>query len=122
MYTTNKPQKTSINVNQSYTGTTIERKIERMMNNGEPVGDGAAIQYTERKDGVHPLTDIRTDRMELAVEARDKIAKSKLAQREQAIGERSFDTMNDNEKTEFHKKFPTNKFNKQPGGTQNQGT
>lgn len=119
MYTKIQAQRTSLEVNQSYTGVTIERKIEKMMQNGEPIGDGAAIQYTERKDGVHPLMDIRTDRMELAVEARDKLAKTKLATRDQAIGERTFDTMTDDQKKSFHEKFPQNKFNKPQ---QNQGT
>lgn len=112
MYKYNKPNKTSISVNKSYQGYRIEEKLERMLNNKEPLTEGAQIMYTERKDGVSPAMDIRTDRWEYAVEARDKIAKSKLATREQAIGERSFDTMTDEQKVEFHQKFPDNKFNK----------
>lgn len=115
MYKKNKPAKTSISVNTSYQGNTIEQKLERMMNNNEPLTEGAQIVYTERKDGVNPAMDIRTDRWEYAVEARDKIAKSKLATREQAIGERSFDTMTDDQKKEFHTKFPNNRFNKATG-------
>lgn len=120
MYKKNKPSKTSLKINESYVGYTIEQKIERMLNNNEPLSEGAQIVYTERKDGVNPAFDIRTDRWEHAVEARDKIAKSKLATREQAIGERSFDTMTDDQKTAFHEKFPDNKFNKQSNN--NQGT
>lgn len=114
MYNKNKPGKTSIRRNESYEGVTIERKLERLMNNGEPIGDGASINYTERKNGVHPEMDIRTDRWEHAVEARDKIAKSHLAKRDQAIGERSYDTMTPEEQKAFHEKHPGNKFNK-PG-------
>lgn len=120
MYNKNKITKTSIRINQSYEGVPIERKLERMMNNNEPMTEGAQIMYTERKNGVEPAMDIRTDRWEHAVEARDKTAKSKIATREQAIGERSFDTMTDDQKTAFHAKFPTNKFNKQSNN--NQGT
>lgn len=116
MYTPNKPAKTSIKRNESYPATTLEYKIERMMNNGEPIGDGASLQYTERKDGVHPLMDIRTDRFEIAVDARDKTAKSHLAKRDQAIGERTFDTMTDAQKAEFHTKHPGNKFNQNQSG------
>lgn len=117
MFRKNKPAKTTIKRNESYPATTLELKLERMLNNGEPIGDGAAIQYTERKDGVHPLMDIRTDRMELAVEARDKIAASHLAKRDQAIGERSYDTMTPDQQKAFHEKFPGNKFNKNNQGT-----
>lgn len=117
MYKRNKPAKSTIKRNESYPGESIELKIQRMINNGEPIGEGASIQYTERKDGVNPLMDIRTDRFEIAVEAREKTAKSKIAQREQAIGERSYDTMTAEQQKEFHAKFPGNKFNK--GNTTN---
>lgn len=119
MYRQIKPKKTSIKRNESYHGVALERKIERMITNKEPIGDGAEITYTERKNGVHPEMDIRTDRWEHAVEARDKTAKSKIATREQAIGERSWDTMTDDQKREFKTKFPNSKFEApQP----NQGT
>ena len=77
----NKP--TSLNVNTSYVGETIEEKIQRIVNNKEPITDGAPLVYTERKDGVQPQYDIRTDRFELAIEAMDKVQKSYKAKREQ---------------------------------------
>lgn len=117
MYPYSKAAKTTLKVNNSYEGVTIETKLERMLNNKEPIGDGASIIYTERKNGVHPEMDIRTDRWEHAVDARDKQAKSKIATREQAIGERSFDTMTDEQKKTFHEKFPNNKFNTKDQGT-----
>lgn len=115
MYTQPKFNKTSLKVNESYQGSPIERKLERMMNNNEPLDQGAQIQYTERKDGVLPNTDIRTDRFEHAIDARDAIAKSDLARREQGIGERSYDTMTPEQQQAFNKKFPDNKFNKNSG-------
>lgn len=112
MYYKRKPTKTTLRVNDSYKGETIEQKINRIVNNKEPIKDGAPIIYTDRKNGVEPQYDIRTDRFEVAVEATDKAAKAQMARREQAIGERTFDTMNEQQKTEFHKKFPGNKFDK----------
>ena len=83
MYTV-KPFTTSkIGVNQSTEGETIEQKIERIVNNKEPIKDGAPLLYTERKEGVRASTNIRTDRFEVAVEAADKIAKSYSARREE---------------------------------------
>lgn len=83
MYRKITPPKTDIRCNESYEGETIECKIERIVNNNEPIKDGAPIIYTERKDGVRPEYDIRTDRFEIAVEAMDKVAQSKIAKREE---------------------------------------
>lgn len=73
---------TTFNVNNSIEGETIEQKVERIVNNKEPIKDGAPIIYTERKDGVNKAYNIRTDRFEVAVEAADKIAASYAARRE----------------------------------------
>jgi len=83
MYNKQKIEKTSIQHNDSTEGETIEMKIRRIVNNKEPITDGAPIIYTERKEGVKPEYDIRTDRFELAVEATDKITKQHLAKREE---------------------------------------
>ena len=53
------------------------------MSNKEPIKDGATLIYTERKDGIHPGHDIRTDRFEQAVEAMDYITRDKQAKREE---------------------------------------
>ena len=73
-------------INASVAGETLEAKIERIVNNKEPIGQGndtAPIIYTERKEGVRASTNIRTDRFEIAVEAADKVAKSFKARREE---------------------------------------
>lgn len=88
MYKKQPVNRTSLKVNQSYDGERIEEKIERIVNNNEPITDGAPIIYTERDEGVLPQYDIRTDRFEVAVEAMDTVAKSKIAKREQSKKER----------------------------------
>lgn len=77
--------KTTIECNEAYTGETIEQKIRRITNNKEPITDGAPLIYTERKQGIQPDYDIRTDRFDIAVEAMDKITKTQLAKREGKI-------------------------------------
>lgn len=72
----------SLKVNETYEGETIETKIERVMNNGEPITDGAPLIYTERKDGVGAQYNIRTDRFEVGIDGTDVITKTKIAQRE----------------------------------------
>lgn len=67
---------------ESFEGETIEKKVAKLLENNEPITDGAPIIYTEKKDGVLPQYDIRTDKWEIAQSAMDlanasKIAKSK---------------------------------------------
>lgn len=81
---TNQPE-TTIQCNEGYEGESIEEKIDRILNNNEPISDGAPLVYTERKDGVRPEYDVRTDRFELAVEAMDKVAQSHLAKRQEYL-------------------------------------
>ncbi len=124
MYKKTKANKTSLRVNKSYEGESIEHKINRIVNNKEPIKDGAPLIYTDRKDGVKAEYDIRTDRFEVALEAMGAVDKTYKAQREQRIGERTFDTMNQEEQTNFNKKYPTNKHNKagSQGTKGNEGT
>lgn len=83
MYPRPKFRSTSLKLNQSTIGESLETKIERMISNKEPIKDGAPIIYTERKEGVRASTNIRTDRFEIAIEGTDKIAKSYKARREE---------------------------------------
>jgi uncharacterized protein (DUF3084 family) len=75
--------KTLVNGVPKVDGETIEEKVERVVNNGEPIEDGAPNVYTERKHGVRAEHDIRTDRWEVATDAMDAVQKSTKAQREQ---------------------------------------
>lgn len=60
------PNRTQIRVNKAVMSESLERKIERMMSNGTPIGDAVTPVFTERKDGVLPETDIRTDKWEMS--------------------------------------------------------
>ena len=68
-------EKTLINRNVSNEGEHIEYKVERIVNNNEPIKDGAPITYTERADGVMPEYDIRADKMDIMLEAATKANK-----------------------------------------------
>lgn len=69
----------------TYEGETIEAKVNRIVNNKEPITDGAPIIYTERKDGVLPEYDIRTDRWSIAIDAMDKVNMDRFAKRENKV-------------------------------------
>lgn len=83
MYKKTRPTKSNMVINKSYEAERIEQKIQRITSNKEPIKDGAPLVYTERKEGVRPDTDIRTDRWEVATEAMDKVSKTHLARRDE---------------------------------------
>lgn len=100
MYNIPKMPKTTLNVSVWTEGETLEQKIERITTNNEPIEDGAPIIYTERKDGVLPQYDIRTDRFEIAVEAMEKVTQAALARRDAAIKGREIRDNEPNQKGE----------------------
>jgi hypothetical protein len=53
-------------------GERIEDKVARLFEENQPINDGAPLIYTERKYGVLPAYDIRTDRFAIAQEAMEK--------------------------------------------------
>lgn len=67
------------------TGELLISKLSRAMNSGEPIEGGAQLASTERKDGVLPQYNIKTDRFEIALETFDKIAATHTAQRSNYI-------------------------------------
>ena len=73
--------RTSMKINDSVEGQTIEQKVTRALANKEQIGDGAPLLYTERSEGVVQAYDPRTDRWELGIEAMEKAEKSRQAKR-----------------------------------------
>lgn len=69
-------------MNISFEGRTIEEELAEFMAGGAVPDDLHKIHepiYTERKDGVLPQYDIRTDRWDLAQEAMDKVNEAREA-------------------------------------------
>jgi len=95
MYHQRKFNHNRLSINKSYQGERIEQKIARIVNNKEPITDGAPLIYTERKDGVGAEYNIRTDRFEVAIDAMDKVASTLRAKREQkpSLGEEAKEGM-----------------------------
>lgn len=58
-------------------GERIEIKIDRMTQNNEPIGDSAPLIYTPRKDGVVAAYDIRTDKWDIALDAMEKVNRTR---------------------------------------------
>ena len=82
MYKYRKRHKSKLTSVEKLEGEPIELKVERIVDNGEPITDGAPEIFTARKDGVGSAYNIRTDRWEIATEGMDKVAKSVQATRD----------------------------------------
>lgn len=81
MYKKIAPNKTTLKINNSYEGETIEAKIRRVVTNKEPITDGAPLIYTERNKGIQPEYNIRTDKMEVALDAMTAVANKHVENR-----------------------------------------
>lgn len=64
---------------QEYEGEFIETKCARIINDNQPISDGAPLIYTEKKDGIRPEFNIRTDKWEIAQNAMDAVNKDRFA-------------------------------------------
>lgn len=55
-------------------GESLEEKLRRVTATKEPISSTLPMIYQERKAGVDPACDIRTDRFDIAIEAMDKVS------------------------------------------------
>lgn len=72
---------TSIRKRDVVEGETMELRMARILENKDTVKDNAQLMYTDRKDGVRPEFNPKTDRFEVAIDAMDKVSKSYIARR-----------------------------------------
>ena len=63
---------------KGYKGELIETKVKRITTNKEPISDGAPLVYTQKKDGVLPQYNIRTDKWDLVLDKMEAANKQKL--------------------------------------------
>lgn len=67
-------------INQTYEAEPLEIKLRRILETKEPIEAVSPTIYTNKKDGVLPAYDIRTDRFDVAMEAIGKIRTAEAAQ------------------------------------------
>jgi len=83
MYKPHRQLESTIALDNKMEGETIENKVIRLVQNKEPIKDGVPIIFTDRAEGVNSAYNIRTDRWEIAVDAMERLAKSKIAKRDE---------------------------------------
>nr|WAE43661.1 MAG: hypothetical protein [Microviridae sp.] len=81
MYNQRPADKTVIKGIQPAVGESMITKMQRILTSGEPISDTAQKIYQDRSDGINPLANIKTDRFELATEAKGKDANDMLTKR-----------------------------------------
>ena len=59
-------------------GETLIKKIQRILDENEPLTDGAPMIYTPKQEGVREDCNIRTDKWALAMDAMDRVNNYKL--------------------------------------------
>jgi len=85
MYKQNKFQATTLKVNESFEGESIEKKMQRVMKTGEPIEDGGVEVYYPGKE-IPFETNVRTDRFDIALEMMDANDRAKIAESGNAGG------------------------------------
>lgn len=55
-------------------------KIKRILDENEPLTDGAPLIYTPKEKGVIPEYNIRTDKWQIAMGAMDRVSEYKLSE------------------------------------------
>lgn len=61
-------------------GETLIKKIQRILDENEPLTDGAPMIYTPKQAGVRDDCNIRTDKWVLAMNAMDRVNSYKLTE------------------------------------------
>lgn len=65
----------------TYIGETITEKIRKVKTTGEAIESVSPIIYTERKDGVLPEYDIRSDKWDIAQKSMQYVNDKKIEKR-----------------------------------------
>lgn len=81
MITISKIRKNNFNgmIPEAEEGENILTKVRRIIDENEPLEDGAPLIYTPKADGVKPEYDIRTDKWAIAMNAMDRVNEYKVS-------------------------------------------
>lgn len=77
--------KKSFTTTTAFEGESIEEKVRRVEESGAPIEAISPMIYTERKDGVRPEYNPRTDKWDVAQNAMQSINEGKQQKRAEAL-------------------------------------
>ena len=61
-------------------GETLIKKCQQILDEGEPLTDGAPTIYTPKQAGVKPECNVRADKWDIAMKAMDRVNNYKLTE------------------------------------------
>ena len=64
-------------------GETLIKMCQRILDEGEPLIDGAPMIYTPKQAGVKPECNVRTDKWDIAMKAMDQLNYGKWKEKKQ---------------------------------------
>ena len=67
-------------IEEAEIGENILTKVRRILDEGEPIEDGAPLIYTEKKEGVLPQYDPRTQKWDIAMNAMSRVNAYKISE------------------------------------------
>lgn len=67
-------------IKMTESGETLIKKCQRILDEGEPLTDGAPMIYTPKQAGVRDDCNVRTDKWALAMGAMDRVNNYKLTE------------------------------------------
>lgn len=88
-------------------GETLIKKIQRILDENEPLTDGAPMIYTPKQEGVRDDCNIRTDKWALAMDAMDRVNNYKLNEYLKKGEPETTKTAEDQTEGEVNKSDPT---------------
>lgn len=93
MRTTTTYFKSKLTTTEKFIGESLEDKVRRVTETNAPIEAVSPMYYNERKDGVQPGTNIRTDKFDIALKAMDSIATGIRQKRNEKIQEEANKTL-----------------------------
>lgn len=67
-------------IKMTESGETLIKKCQRILDEGEPLTDGAPTIYTPKQEGVKPEYNVRADKWDIAMNAMDQVNNYKLTE------------------------------------------
>lgn len=67
-------------IKMTESGETLIKKCQRILDEGEPLTDGAPMIYTPKQEGVKPECNVRSDKWDIAMKAMDRVNNYKLTE------------------------------------------
>lgn len=88
--------------NNQFRGESLEEKIRKVTETKQPIEAISPMIYTERKDGIQPAYDIRTDKWEIAQQAMTTVTEAHREKRKERQNPKGQETIKSDANSEVN--------------------